>query len=658
MSPVLKLKIMDTDFVAPSKMDEVFCFYKKQRETHKEILQRLKRRIYHIGTLRLLLIGSMFVVLWLLRDKDWVVLMVIGSVCLILFLLLVVYHAKLHNQRDFEEGILRLFDNELKALDGDFSAFDGAHETIDSQHVFSMDLDVFGDRSLFQMTNRTVTQMGKEALVKRFLQPLTGKKDILTCQEGVHEMAGLTGFRHHFYVTGKIAAKDKQDIRFLLSTDKERRISDHRFTRILIWFVPAVWALLVAGLIFHLLPPVCLIIYLVVCFLLTNLPAKRISKVCTSVSKTEKILKTYSDLMERVEQEHFNAVLLQKHQGTLTGKPVDIIPGEDCTISDVRDNCEKQNARKEARSSADNRHPASSATKNLSRTIGALDQRFSFMGIVLNLLYMRDTHQAMKLERWKEQYGDLLKTWFDTLGFFDVFCSFGAFAFNHPDYTYPVLTDTYFEMEGKALGHPLIHRDQCVCNDVCIPKSKFFLIITGANMAGKSTYLRTVGVNFLFSCMGLPVFAESLSVYPARLVTSLRTTDSLVTNESYFYAELKRLKMIIDRLDAGEQLFIILDEILKGTNSVDKQTGSFALIAQFIRKNTCGIIATHDLLLGSLSEQYPKHVQNRRFEADIKGDELTFTYQLREGVAQNMNATFLMEKMGIIVHELTRINTN
>ena len=166
-------------------------------------------------------------------------------------------------------------------------------------------------------------------------------------------------------------------------------------------------------------------------------------------------------------------------------------------------------------------------------------------------------------------------------------------------------------------------------------------------MAGKSTFLRTVGVNFLFSCMGLPVYAKSLSVYPAHLVTSLRTADSLVSNESYFFAELKRLKMIIDRLDAGEALFVILDEILKGTNSVDKQKGSFALIKQLINKNTCGIIATHDIQLGSLAEIFPEHIQNKRFEADINGDELTFTYKLREGVAQNMNATFLMKKMNI-----------
>jgi DNA mismatch repair ATPase MutS len=326
--------------------------------------------------------------------------------------------------------------------------------------------------------------------------------------------------------------------------------------------------------------------------------------------------------MEQVEHEHFNAVVLLKYQSVLKGESI---------VGQL----------------PDNNHSASNAIKRLSRIIGALDQRFSFMGMLLNLLYMRDTRQAMKLESWKQVYAARLPVWFEALGVFDMFCSYGAFAFNHPDYNYPVLTDSYFAIEGKALGHPLIHRDKCVCNDILIPKSKFFIIITGANMAGKSTFLRTVGVNYLLTCMGLPVYAESLAVYPAQLVTSLRTADSLVSNESYFFAELKRLKMIIDRLDAGEELFIILDEILKGTNSIDKQKGSRALVEQLIRKNTCGIIATHDLLLGLLAEQFPEHVQNKCFEADIQGDELSFTYQLRDGIAQNMNATFLMEKMGI-----------
>ena len=193
----------------------------------------------------------------------------------------------------------------------------------------------------------------------------------------------------------------------------------------------------------------------------------------------------------------------------------------------------------------------------------------------------------------------------------------------------------------------MLNREVCVSNDVTIENHPFFLVVTGANMAGKSTYLRTVGINLMLACAGAPACASSLRFYPYKLVTNLRTSDSLTDNESYFFAELKRLKMIIDRLQSGEPLFIILDEILKGTNSEDKQKGSIALMKQLVSLRANGIIATHDLLLGDLEKEFPDAIKNYRFEADIKDDHLSFTYKIREGVAQNMNASFLMKKMGI-----------
>lgn len=237
-------------------------------------------------------------------------------------------------------------------------------------------------------------------------------------------------------------------------------------------------------------------------------------------------------------------------------------------------------------------------------------------------------------------------SWFESLAQFDSLVSMANFAYNNPEYTYPEACDN-FVLEGKNLGHPMLNRSVCVRNDIDISHNPYFLVITGANMAGKSTYLRTVGINLVLACAGMPVCADSFRFYPYRLVTNLRTSDSLADNESYFFAELKRLKMIIDRLQSGEHLFIILDEILKGTNSEDKQKGSIALMKQLVSLNGNGIIATHDLILGNLEEEFPEAIKNYRFEADIEGEHLSFTYKMREGVAQNMNASFLMKKMGI-----------
>jgi DNA mismatch repair ATPase MutS len=260
-----------------------------------------------------------------------------------------------------------------------------------------------------------------------------------------------------------------------------------------------------------------------------------------------------------------------------------------------------------------------------------------------------DIRSAIRVAKWQQRHAPNIEKWFYALAEFDALCSLAGFAYNHPGYAWPEITEEYFHMSGRGLCHPLMKPDVCVPNDIAIDSHPRFMIVTGANMAGKSTFLRTVGVNFVLACAGLPVCASQLRVSPCSLVTSLRTSDSLADGESYFFAELKRLKMMIDRLRAGERLFIILDEILKGTNSVDKQRGSLGLVRRLVALDACGIIATHDLALGGLVDELPDHVSNHRFEADITGDELSFSYTLREGIAENMNASFLMQKMGITV---------
>ena len=295
-------------------------------------------------------------------------------------------------------------------------------------------------------------------------------------------------------------------------------------------------------------------------------------------------------------------------------------------------------------------HSPAEALMQLSKELDRLDLRNNqLLYVILEGSMFFQLRQIVRIERWKARYGKYLMGWLEAVGELDALCSLGTFAYNHPAYTYPTIAGQPFCFLARNMGHPLMPEAQCVKNDATIPSRPYFLIITGANMAGKSTYLRTIGVNYLLACMGCPVCCESLTLYPAHLITSLRTTDSLSDNESYFFAELKRLKRIIDLLNKGQELFIILDEILKGTNSADKQKGSLDLIRQFMRLKADGIIATHDLLLGTLADQFPEYIRNYCFEADIKDNELTFSYRLREGVTQNMNACFLMRKMGITI---------
>lgn len=599
-------------------IESVYTYYKENSEAYRRQTATLKKRIHLLGSIRLALVVALGLSVWLFRAESGGILTAIVVLYALPFALLMIYHTKLFARKCYTEAMIRLNDDELKGLDYDFSAFDGAAEKSDAAHAFSLDLDLFGPQSLFQSVNRTVTLLGREQLADYFLSPLSRKEEILRRQEAIACLASHTQLRQHFYVTGKLRSGETASLHQLKALLEEKNQLLGKISwKWLIWVIPAGWLAIAAGYFAGGLPAEAGSIYFILSLLTAYANTRQINKLYQSVNKMESQLAGYSDLMKSFEGDQFPSAELTEICNQLT----------------------------------DGKQTASQAIRKLSTYIGGLDQRHSLAGILMNIFYLRDTRHALLLEKWKVQHAGEVTRWFDALARFDALCSLGGFAFNHPEYIYPEIADTYFRMEGKELGHPLLDRRLCVRNDISIDKKGCFLIVTGANMAGKSTYLRTVGVNFLLACMGAPACADALTVYPARLVTSLRTSDSLASNESYFFAELKRLKMIIDRLEQGEELFIILDEILKGTNSVDKQKGSLALVRQLVALRTAGIIATHDLALGDLADAFPGQVRNFRFEADIQKEELSFSYRLREGIAQNMNACFLMQKMGIGIRD-------
>lgn len=598
-------------------MEEVYAFYRERIGKATGEVGRLRREIHWLGTLRLVLVAGAFGLIWGLRESGWLWMTISLLICAGLFAFLMWRHFKLFARKSDLERLIRLNELELKGLDYDFSAFDGAPDKIDPAHPFSLDLDLFGDHSLFQSINRTVTVCGRELLANWLQEPLTDKVAIEQRQTFVRELSERADLRQRFYVEGGDQVGDLSDLgRLDHLAERPSLFSGNHWLELLVWLVPAGWFVLLVAYGLGWLAESWLGFYLLFALMVGYARSKALNKLYERVNRLEGILKAYARLARLLEAESFQSA---------EGKEIhDLLVGKDGAV-------------------------ASEAIHQLSRLIGGLDQRYSAAGVVLNLFWMRDTRLAIRLERWLSRFGSEMVGWLDALARFDAYASLAGFAFNHPDYVYPTLTDHYFTMEGKRLGHPLLDRNRCVRNDVHVPDAPWFLIITGANMAGKSTYLRTVGVNYLLACVGAPVCAESLTLCPASLMTSLRTSDSLASHESYFFAELKRLQTIILRLRHGERLFIILDEILKGTNSEDKQKGSLALMKQLVGLGSCGIIATHDLLLGSLEREFPEAIKNYRFEADIKNNELSFSYQLREGIAQNMNACFLMQKMGIIV---------
>ncbi|MDR0894558.1 MAG: hypothetical protein LBN06_04575 [Prevotellaceae bacterium] len=581
--------------------------YRQRADEASAFLRRIQKEIYRTGTLRLLLfIAGVGGVIYL-RTDGWVVIAGVIAVTLIPFLWLIKYHTRLFHRKEYLEQRIAVNEQELAALQYDHSAFGEGAEFIDATHPYSFDLDLFGARSLFQSLNRTVTEPGKRRLAAWMNRHLTQKAEIIARQQAVQALTDDMEFRQEFRIRGLLYKGEAADEAELTAwAESPVLFRKNRWLRILPLFVTSVNVLMLVSAAFGIgsfgVWGGVWTLFVLAGFGFTH----TVSKMQQMYGKKLQILGTYAHLLRLMEE-----------QG-------------------------KSNLN------------ASYPIARLSRLMNALDQRNNmFMYAILNGLFFWEIRQVMRIEKWKEDYAAELPRWLEAIGNLDALCSLATFACNHPDYIYPTLTEQSFRLQAEALGHPLMNRDTCVRNDIDISRRPAFLIITGANMAGKSTYLRTVGVNYLLACMGAPVCARRMEIYPARLVTSLRTSDSLTDNESYFFAELKRLKMIIDKLQAGEELFIILDEILKGTNSVDKQKGSLALVTQFMALQADGIIATHDLMLGTLANTFPGEIRNYCFEADITNNELTFSYRLREGVAQNMNACFLMNKMGITNLPLT-----
>ena len=593
--------------------------YARQIEKAGQALARVQYRINRISLLRVLLFCLAVAGVVSFWNKGWMPIAGTLALTLLPFLMLIQYHNRLFWRKEYLEKEKETNFQELAALDNDFSTLDEGREYIDPSHLYTYDLDVFGPHSLFQCLNRTCTPIGKDVLADWLNHHLEDKDEILRRQEAIKELADKYAFRQRFRIQGLMNKGQTADKAELLAWAKSP-ILFRIYNRYK--YLPAMVTLLNAGCLGGVLAGFMTgnqwgILWFAI-VLLSFLFTHKISKVQAVYGKKLQILGTYARLLKAIDEETFESALLKEVKEKI----------------------------------GSNRQQATQTIQKLVKLMNELDQRNNYlMYTVLNGCFFWELWQIMRIEAWKEAYAGELPGWLDAIGEMDALNSLGTFAYNHPEgYCYPVIdTSVAFKLCGKRLGHPLMPHGQCVTNDIRMDDRPAFIIITGANMAGKSTYLRTIGVNYLLACIGCPVYAEQMELYPAKLITSLRTTDSLNENESYFFAELKRLKLIIDKLKAGEQLFIILDEILKGTNSMDKQKGSFALIKQFMNLQANGIIATHDLLLGTLKDLFPQNIVNYCFEADITGDELTFSYQLRPGVAQNMNACFLMKKMGIAV---------
>jgi len=289
---------------------------------------------------------------------------------------------------------------------------------------------------------------------------------------------------------------------------------------------------------------------------------------------------------------------------------------------------------------------ASKTIKDLQLILNSLQSRTNMLYIIFDILLLLDVFWYIRVNTWKKENQTDIAKWFETIGELDALISMAGLAYSNPDFSYPTISQDHFDIKATGLGHPLIKSKNRVTNNFEFHGQGGICLITGSNMSGKSTFLRTVGVNCTLGLIGAPVCAKEMTVSDLKIFTSMRSQDDLEENVSSFYAELKRLKQLLAYIDGKTPVLFMIDEVLKGTNSKDRHKGALALIKQLNLAYAFGFVSTHDIELGNITNEL-QGVKNYSFNSEIIGDEIKFDYTLTPGICKSFNATKLMQKMGI-----------
>jgi len=589
-------------------MNNPLEFYIQQKAELENEAFSLKKKLINFGIFRFAVFSATCFLIYL-AFGNFIELFIIASLGFSLFTFLILKYIKLKREKEIIEAKINNNITEIKVLNRDFHHLKTGEEFANSAHFFSNDIDLFGKGSFFQYINRTATKEGKVFLANTLTENTT--TTILEKQNALKELADKVNWRQHFSALASLVIV-KNTSKFTVNwIANYTSILCKHSSKIQVSF--SIISLVLIGLIsFEFISFVFLVIWFFVGLFTASRFMKKTQQIYTETDKVSDTFRQYHELLNEIEKEVFTTSILKEKQ--------EIIKSED--------------------------KKASLVFKEFSKILDAFDQRNNIIISVFgNGLFLLEIYNAYKVEKWILKYKHTVQKWFEVVAFFDAQNSLANFNFNHPKFVFPEISDQKGIIKSISLGHPLLKVDKRIDNNFTISKEQFF-IVTGANMAGKSTFLRTISLSIVMANCGLTVCAESFQYSPIRLITSMRTTDSLTEDESYFYSELKRLKFIVDQIEA-EDYFIILDEILKGTNSKDKAIGSKRFVEKLTKSKSTGIIATHDVSLCELENEF-SNIKNYYFDAEIMQNELYFDYTLKKGVCKNMNASFLLEKMEII----------
>jgi hypothetical protein len=588
------------------------AFYKENFQRHDEALKQINSHLLLISALRGI---SFLLACWFIyqsiKQSAGTGNPVAAAICIILFIVSLRLALNFQDKKNLTEKLLFVNRNELAMLSGGQNEFENGAAYTNPKN-YTADLDIFGPGSLYGMLNRTTTRLGSEFLSATLQEPLEDADTIKSYQQAIKILSDQPLQRQLITAHGLLHDEREgtlYDIRLWLK--EPNRMLNQKWLQLARYILPAfnIWAFYNFLDTDELGP---LLIGLAIAWSIIGIFSKYIFGQHKLITKKQAILDQYAGILKMFSHiDPANASLLK-------------------------------NAKNEATD-------AGTGIYQLARLSSLFDQRLNLVVfVVLNGFFLYDIQVMLKLESWKSIYKNRFDSWINIVGRIELLNSLGSFCFNNPGYTFPLVHDE-MAIITKDMAHPLINPQVNVPNSLELGRQEKLVILTGSNMSGKTTFLRTLGVNLVLAQCGAPVNAREFIFRPMIILSSIRVGDSLQENTSYFMAELKKLRAIIDTLETGTPALVLIDEILRGTNSDDKTHGSEQFILKLINFNCLTMFATHDLSLSVLEEDLPGQVDNYCFESTINDGELLFDYTLRRGVARNKNASFLMKKMGIIL---------
>ncbi len=576
-------------------------------------LNSLKKRYNLISFFRFITLIFSLVFAYYFYETSVSIYLLVAIICLLLFGYFIKQHDKNKYFKKVSDALIKINQQEISYLKRENIPFENGFELNNYNHLYCFDLDIFGDNSLFQNLNRTATFIGKKTLANQLLI-LLSNEEILKNQKAVQELKKNLDWRQLFLAIATITKDSKPMFETLLKWSKREAKSIPKYFQIISVVSPVL--IISCFFVFLIYKDQIFLSYISTLFLFNLFIIrnflKQIKAEINNAENIDKIINQYSLIVQKIENESFESNKLIELQQKLLFK----------------------------------NQAASKHLKKLSRLFSQMDIFFNAMAtIIFNGFFLFHLHILKQLISWKKENASQLESWLDVIGEFEMLNSLANLSYNNPDFSYPELNEN-FEISFENLSHPLLNPKSRIGNNVTFQPHSF-VILTGSNMSGKSTFLRSLGVNMVLSGIGSCVCASKSNVHPMPILVSMRLSDSLADSESYFFAEIKRLKQIMESLQA-QRSFVMLDEILRGTNSDDKRNGTIKVVKKMIQNNAIGAIATHDIEVCLTTNEYPNQLINKCFEVEIENNNLQFDYTLRDGICKNRSASFLMQKMGVI----------